>query len=398
MRRKNNMAAKAIVVSGQTYYEVELAGHDGFCNGNPDGYFLFQESLPAGPTYIRVLANGMKPAVYPVTLDGNNQEIHFSNQIWGPPNTITLPPLGSFSQPSRNKIVNVKANFCNLRDSEDIPIFDPFIDYLIINNSSKAQDWIARLKDTDTTHINLDISGDYAENLGWAPRYPIPGSNWTNDLSSFMRILDYVLNAGFIPIVHLAADGQRFDPIGLTYGWQWGMNNVPRIIHELNDYIPEVLWNTGWDGCFPDWSPYQTTQFLIMLRGVLGDKGQISTEFGGPGTVGYCHLGNGGADWILPGMIEVDSFFIECNTFPPDSTGIQQTASRMLGPASKNIEPNNAGPYYLSSPRPRGDMAVIMFETCAYQAIRKQITPQDAKNAASFCKNFGFNQFGNGQP
>jgi hypothetical protein len=386
------MAAKATVVSGQTFYEVKLYGRIGFCNGNPDGYFLFPD-IPAGQTYVTVIANGMKPAVYPVTLDDQNQEIHFGVP-GGPPNTIHFPPL-SFSQPSRDKIVNVKANFCNLRDAEDIPIFDPFIDWLITNNPNKAADWVFRLKDADTTHINLDISGDYAENLGWSDRYPIPGTDWTHNLDGFKRILDYVLNRNFIPIIHLAADGQGFDPVGLTYGWQWGMNNVPHIIYELRDYIPLALWNTGWDGCFPNWTPDQICRFLIMMRANLGEHGQIATEFGGPGTVGYSHLGNGGSDWYLPGMIEVDSFFIELNTYPPDNEGVSQTATRLLGPDSLHC-PHE--PYYLAQPRPRGPMAIIMFETCAYQAIRKQITPLNARQTGNQTAFFGFKQFGNGQP
>ncbi len=298
---------------------------------------------------------------------------------------------------SRDKIINIRGNFCNLFDSDDIPIFDAFIDYLIINNTLKAEDWASRLKDTNTLHVNLDISGDYAENLGWAPRYPIPGSDWTNNISTFRRIIDWVLNHGFIPHIHLAADGQGPDPVGLTYGWPWGMVHLPEILPQLFDYRECALFNAGWDGCFPDWNRDQTAQFYQMLRDILGTDAQLAAELSGPGSVGYCHFGNGGSDWYLPGIKEIDCYLIELNTFPQNDTGVQQTAARMLGPAKRNITPSNDGPYYLAAPRERS-LSVNMFETCAYQITRKQATGHDAEVIATACANYGFVNFGNGQP
>lgn len=302
-----------------------------------------------------------------------------------------------FKFPSRDRIIHVRGNFCNLRDAEDIPIFDAFINYLIINHLSKAEDWIARLKDAGSTHINTGLSGDYSENLGWANRYPIPGMDFTKDLDSFKRVLDYLIDSNLIPIVHLAMDGQGYDPIGWTYGWKWGMQNIPDIIRSLGDYIQQCLWNTGWDGCFPDWTVRQTTSALQLLRDCLGQNGQLSTEFGGPydASMGYCHMGQGALDWTLPGMIELDAFFIEVLKYPPQEDGVAQTATRLLGPAAKNC-PNT--PYYLQHARPRGECAIVMFETNAYPSIRKQINPSDARMWNATCAKYGFTDFGNGMP
>jgi hypothetical protein len=303
---------------------------------------------------------------------------------------LGLTPLFP-NPPSRSQIINVKANFCNLRDADDIPIYDGFIDTLITANPPKANDWASRLLAAGSTHITLDISGDYNENLNWAPRYPIPGHDWTNDLSGFSGVLDWCITKGFIPLVKLAADGQTYDPGGLTYGWQWGMNNIPGIISHLSKYIPYCLWSTGWDGCFPNWSKDQTVQFLRMLK-AIDPNINISTEFAGPGSVGYCHMGNGGADWNNNQLDLLDAFEIEVMTYPGNEVGISQTATRLLGPGTKNAP---ITPYYLNGQK---EVGIVYFETCAYQAIRKQITPADAIVAANQGAKYGFTNFGNGIP
>ena len=303
---------------------------------------------------------------------------------------LGLEPLFP-SMPERSQIINVRANFCNLRDSDDIPIFEPFISQLILGNGVKADEWANKLKAAGSTHLCLNLSGDYGEHLGWTVRYPVPGADYTNRISDFSDILDWVIQRGFIPIVKLACDGQGYDPIGMTYGWQWGMNNVPSIISHLSKYIPYCLWSTGWDGCFPNWSPTQTVSFLRMLK-AIDPNINISTEFSGPGSVGYCHLGNGAADWNNNQLDLLDAFEIEVNAYPADEEGVRETATRLLGPNAQNTPQM---PYYLNGKK---EVGIIYFETCAYQEIRKQIVPSDAIVAANIGKKYGFTNFGNGIP
>jgi len=315
------------------------------------------------------------------------------------------------TNPTRDQIINVKANFCNVFDSEGIPIFDGFIDYLIINDSVKANDWVVKLKAANTTHITLDLSGNYLENLGWTPLYPIPGMDWSNDLSGFSNIIDWVQNRGFIPIIKLAFDGQGAgpgwnDPIGWTYGWQWGMDNMERIANGLSKHIKKVLWSTGWDGCFPTWTRNQTILMLQHMRKILGPEACIDTEFNGPGSVGYTHMGLGAGDWTPETLGILDNFSIEA-TFSPDVNGIQQVAARLLGSQAKNIEPPN---YYAGKP-PSDDNCFLTqminlgkkinmcwFEQNAYLFIRKLINENQARDASTTVANYGFTSFGNGQP
>ncbi len=386
------MSAKAVVVfdnSGQPIREAEVLLSDAVLGlTNSDGYVLSPVPEFPGQTYVRVLATSYLPAVYAVSLDDQNQEIHLGGPNSGG-NTIYLPALQkSFSKPSRDRIINVMANLCNLRDAQDVPIFEPFINQLILTNLSRADDWVARLKDAGSTHITTDLTGDYNENLGWISRYPIAGGDYTNNLDSFKRILDYLLNHNLVPIIKSGADGQGYDPIGMTYGWQWGMNNLPVIYNELSDYRNSCLWSTSYDGGFADWSPNQLLAFIKMMRQSLGQDACIDTEFSGSGTISYIHLGNGAADWTPDKLGDLDCFSLELQTYPENEEGLIQVYERLLNPSFDK--------YYRGQVTKKQNIS--MYETCAYWAIRKQLSPTDARMQASRIQKLGYTSFGNGVP
>lgn len=300
----------------------------------------------------------------------------------------TLTP--SFKKPSRSQIINVKANLCNLRDSDDIPIFDDYIDELIINNPAKAEDWVSRLRAAGSTHIDVSFSGDYPANLGWIERYPIKGIDWSNDIKGFGQIIKWVQNKGFIPIVKLALDGFTFDPGGNGVGYFWGFQHMERIAQELSEFNDSVLWSTGFDGCFPTWDPAQTIAMLRRMRNCFGPKACLDTEFSGPGTVGYSHMGQGVADWTADKLGILDNFSIELMVLPPNPEGVLETADRLIK--------GRKGPYYLAPMDGIKDINICMYETVAVRAIRKLISPEDILSTNQFCASFGFTSFGNGQP
>lgn len=321
---------------------------------------------------------------------------------------ILSPSTTSNFNPTREQIIHVNGNLCNLRDSDDIPIFDCFIPSLILGNITKAEDWISRLINVGTTHININLSGDYNENLGWAPRYPINGYDFTDDLNLLKDCMNWLLSYKMIPHLHLACDGQGYDPNGWTYGFSWGMDNIPVILDKLSEFTKKILWNAGYDGCFPNWSPAQFNTFYQMLRSVLGNEAQLAAEFAGTGTIGYIDLGNGAASWQIDAPCDVlDVFCTELQEWPLSETnGVQQVAARLLGSQAKNIESQNwmAGRppsdsnCYIPINRTRGKLGVCYYETLAYWAIRKQATPSDAVASARIGANYGFSDFGNGLP
>ena len=334
--------------------------------------------------------------------------------VWRGKGEGVFPP-----PPSRAQVVNVRADFANLRDAKDRPMFTPFIFSLMDDCESGSadacgdvEDWIARLKAQGDTHIAVNLSADYGENLGWAPRYPIHGFDLTQRVPTLRLYLERLIRRGFIPILFLSCDGHTSDPnggyndpVGWSYGLPWCQAHLPSIIGELRtgrDLAPYILWIGGWDGCFPDWSPDQTNAFHTFLRGLVGADGNIATEFGN----GYVHMGNGGSDWYQPGLDQVDVFFMELPTNvldPSVQCGVQQVAARMLGP-TKTFTPgppcdSTSPPFYLAEPRPsRGPLVVVAWEYAAYLATRKQIDPETARSQGDYLYSLGFRLLGNGEP
>jgi hypothetical protein len=332
--------------------------------------------------------------------------------FWSGASSAMPPP------PARASVIDVHADFANLRDRKDRPMFTPFIFSLMddcdggdADACADVEDWIGRLKAEGDTHIAVSLSGDYGENLGWAPRYPIHGLDLTKRVPTLKGFLQRLIRRGFIPILFLGCDGHASDPgggyndpVGWSYGLPWCEANLPSIIGALRggglDLAPYLLWIGGWDGCFPDWSPDQTNQFHTFLRSVVGNDGNIATEFGN----GYIHMGGGGGDWYQPGLDEVDVFFIEFATDildPSVQCGVQQVAARMLGP-NKTFTPDPScdsanPPWYLPPPRaPRGPLSVVAWEYAAYRATRKETDPANARQQGAYLYSLGFRQLGNG--
>jgi pentatricopeptide repeat protein len=348
---------------------------------NSDGYVLFNY-VPVN-VVVDVYATG------PVTLN------FVEKLTLGSENkNYDILLTASFKPPSRDRIINVMANLCNLRDADDIPIFDIFISSLLrTGNLKKALDWVNRIKKSGGTHINLALSYDYNENLGWIERYPIEGSDFSQNLDEFGSIISWCQQQNLIPIVKLAFDGHGYDPVGWTYGWQWGMDNLQRIVDGLSQFRKAVLWSTGFDGCFATWTQDELLQMIRYMRQVLGEDACIDTEFNGPGTWGYIHLGDGAASWTPDKLGILDHFSLEGETYPVNLEGLQQIATRLLGP---NCLIGPKTPYYLSEIDKY--IAIDYYETNAYWSIRKLIQPQDAVATANIGKSYGFTVFGNGIP
>lgn len=344
----------------------------------------FIPNLAAGHYDIRLSKPGFKEITWPTDLADCgkiSQAMEYDN--------IT---------PSRDKIINVQGNFLNLFDSGDIPIWDIYLATLFVQGNPKYNEWLNILRANNTTHINLAISYNYQEQLGWTNRYPFDGMDFTRDYDPFRAVVNDIQSKGFIPIIKLAMDGQDFDPVGWTYGWNWAMREMDTLAKELAAFNESALFSTGFDGCFPNWSPAQTKMLLQKMRAEFGDKACIDTEFSGPGTTGYIHMGNGAGDWVPDSLGILDSFSAMSMVIPPDSIGIQQIASRLLGPNSKNIDPSNAGPWYLQQMNAIKKINCGMYETCAFDIIRKKANSVQAKQIAQTCNNYGFQSFCNGQP
>lgn len=118
------------------------------------------------------------------------------------------------------------------------------------------------------THLPVGISGSYNEpSTIWPPEITKGGDNSKN-LRAFKDQIREVIDEGFFVDVVLSGDGQSKgdatgynDPVGSTYGYQWLMNNLPRILKAVRgdadsecpdgvDLTPYCIWRPGWDGVF----------------------------------------------------------------------------------------------------------------------------------------------------
>src|SRR5260221_5003560 len=197
------MAAKAVVVfdsSGSPIEnaEVSLSNKYSFALTNGDGYTIHLENIPESTLYVRVLATGFSPAVYPVVLDGNNQEIHLGGPNNGPPNTIHLPPLShSFKWPSIDVLRAFRGNFSGLvlpylKYGPDFPggklLFTP--SYVVESDQNRT--WIRRdYKAAGYKHFPLNLTN---HSTIYHDDYP----DWDDKLID--KYLIELLSDGLIPV------------------------------------------------------------------------------------------------------------------------------------------------------------------------------------------------------
>jgi hypothetical protein len=232
----------------------------------------------------------------------------------------------------------------------------------------------------------------------------IAGSGWdyTQNLPLFKARLREMIIRGLIPLCSLAFDGHEYNPEGGTYGWQWGMNNAERIIRFLQadgDLTPYIVFFAGFELVTPpggNWSPDELFEMYRYLR-VLLPHGYLACELGG-----YAWPGNGihinpvpmdsVAVMSSPEMLAIDVMLAEWNNpgDPQRQDGMEQIASRWLGPDARNIQAKNAGPWYLRVPTPRGPRVAVAFERCLAAWVRNQISSQDVAKDADAFRALGF--------
>lgn len=288
---------------------------------------------------------------------------------------------GSMPKPTREQLGTVRVTFqggtCQTQEFGLLPRFEPFVASL--NAADRASWWAAKHADGDT-HAFLSVSYRYAE-AGQAYEH-IPGRDFTADLPAFVAIISEAIANGFYVVVSFAADGQTFNPDGWTYGWQWGMDNMQRITEALapaKDYCAPM---GGYELLGPggDWTADQLEAFYLKLRHLWPD-GVLVLELGS----GYCKwrevAGSDTTGWETPGGQAIDVFLQE---FPQPINegdhwdGCQQVAARTLGPAKRNIQQKNDGPWYLAAGTPRGPVMVSGFEYCLYDVVRGMPSSQVA--------------------
>ena len=357
--------------------------------------------------------------------------------------TAVAPPFPPI--PARDQIINVRADFCNLYDRDGLVINEGYLPSLMATpgEEGRVSDWLQRIHAAGGTHVVVmgwggsgapDYAGGYP---GGAIRF-VDFMNPAVGLGKLKEILIRLIRDEHLtPIFFMAADGQTARSglphagSGGAYGWTWFVNNVGSVIQQLRDLpgpdiTPYILWTPGFElsislpgfhtGNAGDHTPDQIQQEFAALRQAIGPGAQIASHLGA-----YIHVGHANADWLGPGLKEVDSILLEFDgnaarswmkprTEGSTRCGIEQLAARTLGPAM-TFTPGSPcdgrnPPYYLSKPTDRGRRAVIAFETVAYPASHPSPGFKDTASCATDCQiafhnylwTLGFRHFGNGYP
>lgn len=101
------------------------------------------------------------------------------------------------------------------------------------------------------THCIVALTWNYDEpGQPYGNMNQVPGCDLTQDLPKFASIVREVILAGFTPILMLGGDGQGYSAGGGTYGAEWLIENLPRIVDAVGELAPYCLWCPGFDGVF----------------------------------------------------------------------------------------------------------------------------------------------------
>lgn len=168
------------------------------------------------------------------------------------------------------------------------------------------------------THAEIAVSWLYAE-----PGFlmPVPGRDLSNDLPELVRRIRLMISTGLTGVaLFCAGDGRSRpknpdgtypynDPTGHTYGYEWLMDNFPRIWRAvmaagLNKY---VVPSPGYDGVFygwgndgePDLQPQRVANFGALARSVDPDI-CLAIEH----TPGDIPAGGGEKDFKVGGLMD----------------------------------------------------------------------------------------------
>ncbi len=326
----------------------------------------------------------------------------------GPPAPAGPPP----SPGSRDAACMVNCSMQGLTVTTgqygNLPYYEAIISWL---NAADRQACYTAKKAIGNTHCGIVLSGQYASS-GQAYTN-IPGKDLSQDLGTLSTLIIEIITAGFVPILFLAGDGIGAgpgynDPLGWTYGWQWLMNNLGRVVAALQtssngDLTNQILFSPGFDGVFygwgvpgevPDLQPSRVQQFGALFRSLL-PNGYLAIEHG----IGTIPVGGGPADYNAGGPMR--NYDVILSEFDPWAglhvDSCWQVAGRLLGPAWRRPPPSDMPPaddpnppFYLQAGTPRGQYYTCGFEFDTYNWVRNKVSAADVVNHRQYLQSLGY--------
>jgi len=376
----NNKAVGGAVIRGTS----QIPGVADFaCTCNPCGEYT-AELTPGTYDPVTINALGYKERVY----TGPDAWVIRDSGII----TIGLDQnLVPITEPTRDQVCNVYCGFQGItihtEQYGDIPAFGPETSSL---TDADLISYCAQMKALGFTHVEFDISWQYDE-----PdyHYPVPGRDLAYNLDEVCRRCALIINHGMLIKFSLAGDGLSKgepgnrpynDPQGWTYGYEWLMENLERILTPMMNYQGKNLTKfiqfvPGYDGVFYGWSPDggevpdrqpdRVIKFGQLFRKIL-PEGYLGIEH----TPGNIPVGEGSNDYKPGGRMDnFDTIYSEYDPWNLHQDSTWQILGRFCRPYNRPPDQpagDDPNPDYYLLDNSRGKRFYIIYEYKTYRWVR----------------------------
>jgi hypothetical protein len=340
-----------------------------------------------------------------------------------------VPPFPAV--PTRDRKANINIGFqgemVDTKEFGRIPVFGPETTTL---SDEDLHSYCQQLGDQNAplgkgySHAEIALSWQYDEH---DYHYPVPGRDLSQNLDELarrIRIMIHYFSGGVL--LHLAGDGRSNppergvehsynDPQGWTYGFEWLMGNLSRIVKGLKgsaygDVTPWIEYCPGYDAVFYGWGniageggdgqPDRVVEYGNYLRSL--DPDCVSTiEF----TPGNIPVGGGPRD--MQTRLQVfDVFLAEYRADYPYHDGDEwQVNARMVKPYHRPADQqqhvnngpsdplypaaNDTGATLYLAMTPRGMQVFVSYERNTYLWVRQRISRADVAADAQYHRDMG---------
>lgn len=297
-----------------------------------------------------------------------------------------------------------RANFCNLYDSTGRPIFSSC---LAAQTVEMQKEWIDREVQAGGNSYFISVESGY-KNTDLPPEWgygEVINFYLANRLPELFDSLGRILDSNLTPVLFLHSGGK----------WP-GISYFAFLLDKLTSFLlnPKVKFIPAWEPVPGDWETVQLRDTINYLRTRISRERLI------------LHLGRRRLSWSSNPLESSDpfkvwneekqqyetdeiascrwaapfigEFFYQSDPFRPGdsfNTSIPESnAERAKEVAVRVLGTEPQHDWYSGLPRP----ILTASETVAYWFIRRNGSPEYAREVASFFKGLGYQGFGNGVP
>ena len=151
-------------------------------------------------------------------------------------------------RPTRDQVLNIRANFCGMQDAQGRAMFTDFLGGL---PRSEREDWYARQRAAGLTHLVI------CTNAGPYHWWHAPTYDFRHDPAQFRALLLDVLGHGFVPVVMMTSgDDQTWHEIlGEVWAGLWPA---------VRDLQGSCVWANGYEtgGAWPSKAVSDTLRWM----------------------------------------------------------------------------------------------------------------------------------------